>query len=75
MITLPSVVYYKDARVLRLDKVDEMLTAEKQRVVCKQFARCSPQLLTRIQAALPNSPAKPAIKQRCKAAWEAPPPK
>lgn len=68
-ITLPSVVFYKDARVLVLDKIDTMLAMKQQTIVCVQKERCSPELLKKIQNALPNSPAKQTIKDRCKAAW------
>jgi hypothetical protein len=66
-ITKPLVVLYKDARVLFLNKVEEMLVAQKQKIVCAQKAQCSDQLLEKIQKALPASPAKKDIKAQCQA--------
>lgn len=69
-ITKPSVVYYKDARVMRLNEIDKMLAMKQQTIVCVQKQACSIALLEKIKENLPNSPAKPNIKERCKAAWE-----
>lgn len=69
-ITKPSVVYYKDARVMRLDEVDKMLSMNQQTIVCVQMDACSATLLQKIQEHLPKSPAKKNIKDRCRAEWK-----
>jgi hypothetical protein len=69
-ITKPSVVFYKDARVMRLNDVDKMLAMTQQTIVCVQKEPCSTELLEKIQKHLPNSPANKIIKERCQAMWE-----
>ena len=66
-----SVVHYADADFLNMEMIDRVLsTTTKQRFVCQPHARCSPELLKRIQNGLLASKlAKRKIKDYCFACW------
>lgn len=69
-INKPTVVNYKDARLLYMNQVDKMLVATKDKIVCKQYDRCSDALLKTIQDSMPTSPADKKIKAYCANAWK-----
>jgi hypothetical protein len=70
-VTLPSVVYYKDARIMLLNLVEQMLVAQKEKVVCVQLGPCSAELLVLIRSKMAISSAKNIIKEKCRLEWEA----
>jgi hypothetical protein len=65
-----SEVYYRDAQILNLAKVDEMLNKTQYLFVCSVHDPCSPELLKRIQDGLLRSKeVKREVKDYCKEKW------
>ena len=50
-----SVIFYKDAQILDLNRVEQALNAGIMNLVCKPHAPCSEELLKRIQAGMLQS--------------------
>jgi hypothetical protein len=70
-VTQPSVVYYKDARIMLLNFVERMLVTKKEKIVCEQLSPCSEELLALIRSRMAVSGAKNKIKEICRIEWEA----
>lgn len=65
-----SVVYYSDAQLLDLNKVQEALDAQVTQYPCVQCDPCSPTVLAMVQQGLLSSKMTPyKIKEYCKNAW------
>ncbi len=67
----PSAVFYKDAQVLNLKKVEREIASEQLPRLCAAKPSCSPELLTRVRAGLLESKhTRKGIKALCRTLWK-----
>lgn len=65
-----SVIFYADARILDLSKVEELLNKPQGLFVCSIHDPCSPDLLKKVQEGLLKSRrVKKEIKEFCRIRW------
>jgi len=66
----PSAVFYGDARVLNLNKVEKEIASDQLPRLCVAKPPCSPDLLIRVRSGLLKSKyTRNKIKKMCSALW------
>jgi hypothetical protein len=65
-----SVVYYSDAKILDLNKVQQALDARMAGIVCERRESCSQQLVEMVRQGILSSKMTPnKVKDYCRKAW------